>query len=262
MDRAKLLVEEIRSYCAEHENPELAVKYARYFREGYASWGLMDDKLPFWGVKLEEWFERYRGLGLPGFLRFGTLEFRTGKYEEGGIAIRFVSRYLGEFERHHLDELGKWFESGIANWAHTDVLCSVIMGPLLERGRLDLDAIESWRRSEWKYQRRAVPVAMLNLLKKGEAIGPLLDFVRPLMMDQERVVHQGVGWFLREAWKKQPKPVESFLAEWKDRSPRLIFQYATEKMSAVEKARFRRAPGSRKAPKPAASRKAAAGKRR
>ena len=55
------------------------------------------------------------------------------------------------------------------------------------------------------------------------------------MMDPERVVQQGLGWFLRETWKKHPKAVEAFLLEWKDRSPRLIFQYATEKMPATER---------------------------
>jgi 3-methyladenine DNA glycosylase AlkD len=81
---------------------------------------------------------------------------------------------------------------------------------------------------------------MLGLLKVREDFGPLLEFIRPMMLDPERVVHQGLGWFLREAWKKQPKPVEAFLLEWKDTAPRLIFQYATEKMTAAARARFRR----------------------
>jgi 3-methyladenine DNA glycosylase AlkD len=91
-----------------------------------------------------------------------------------------------------------------------------------------------------KYQRRAVPVSMLGLVKKGDDVRPLLEFIRPMMLDPERVVHQGLGWFLREAWKKQPKPVEAFLLEYKDAAARLIFQYATEKMSAAARNRFRR----------------------
>jgi len=47
--------------------------------------------------------------------------------------------------------------------------------------------------------------------------------------------------FWKSAWKKRPQPVEKFLMEWKDKSPRLIFQYATEKMAAGARARFRRA---------------------
>jgi hypothetical protein len=34
--------------------------------------------------------------------------------------------------------------------------------------------------------------------------------------------------------------VEAFLLEWRQQAPRLIFQYATEKMAAAERARFRR----------------------
>jgi 3-methyladenine DNA glycosylase AlkD len=136
--------------------------------------------------------------------------------------------------------LAKWFEAGIRNWAHTDVLCGEVIAPLLESRRIDLAVLAGWRESEFKYQRRAVPVAMLGLLKTHPDIPPLLDFLRPLMMDQERVVHQGAGWFLREAWKQAPQPVEAFLLEWKDRAPRLIFQYATEKMTPAGRARFRR----------------------
>ena len=60
------------------------------------------------------------------------------------------------------------------------------------------------------------------------------------MVDKDREVHQGVGWFLREAWKKNHEVTESFLLKWKDRAPRLIIQYATEKMTKEEKLRFRK----------------------
>jgi 3-methyladenine DNA glycosylase AlkD len=81
---------------------------------------------------------------------------------------------------------------------------------------------------------------MLALLKSEFDPARLLDFIRPMMMDDERVVHQGLGWFLREIWKKRPAETEQFLLEWKDTAARLIFQYATEKMAPEQKARFRR----------------------
>jgi 3-methyladenine DNA glycosylase AlkD len=127
------------------------------------------------------------------------------------------------------------------------VLCGEVLAPLLASGRIGLPLFETWRTSELKFQRRAVPVAMLGLLKSKPEVGPLLEFLRPLMLDGERVVQQGLGWFLREAWKQQPKPVEAFLKEWKDTAPRLIFQYATEKMTPQARERFRRAKVARKA---------------
>jgi 3-methyladenine DNA glycosylase AlkD len=86
-----------------------------------------------------------------------------------------------------------------------------------------------------------VPVALIEVVRKGAAVAPLLDTVEPLMMDGERVVQQGVGWFLREAWKREPAPVEQILLRYKDSAPRLIFQYATEKMTPKARERFRRA---------------------
>jgi 3-methyladenine DNA glycosylase AlkD len=53
-------------------------------------------------------------------------------------------------------------------------------------------------------------------------------------------VHQGIGWYLREAWKLTPEPTEAFLLKWKETAARLIFQYACEKMTKEKKELFRR----------------------
>lgn len=240
MNLVEALAGEIREYCAAHNEPAQAKRYARYFKEGFDSWGLMDGKHPLWTLELPAWAQQYDGLGLKGFLQLGELLFHGGKYEEGSLAIHFVARFKDQVDAKAVARLAKWFEAGIGNWAHTDVLCGTVVAPLLDCGKIDLKALAAWRGSEYKYQRRAVPVAMLGLLKRSDPIPPLLEFLRPLMLDPEKVVQQGLGWFLREAWKKQPEPVESFLLEWKDSAPRVIFQYATEKMTPEARARFRK----------------------
>lgn len=234
------LAAEIRAYCAAHTNEALVRKYARYFKEGYDAYGLLDPKHEFWTAKEPEWRERHARMGLKGFLKLGEDLFASGKYEEGAIAIRFVKSYRDGFGAGSLPGVAKWFKAGIRNWAHTDVLCGEILAPALAEGRIGLSDLAAWRSSEHRFQRRAVPVAMLGLLKRPFEAPALLGFVEPLMEDGERVVHQGVGWFLRETWKKQPAPVERFLLQWKEAAARLIFQYATEKMSAAQKARFKR----------------------
>ncbi len=240
MTKPQLLATEIRAYCQSHADPEQAGKYARYFREGYDSWGLLRQDDPLWHQQKAEWLEKYRGIGVTGFLKLGEILFRSPKYEEGSLAIQFLSTFLSRLDATVLPGLAKWFEAGIGNWAHTDVLCGEILAPMVADGRISLGQLGAWRASRLKYQRRAVPVALLKLLKSEADLRPMLHFLGPMMMDPERVVHQGLGWFLREAWKKQPKPVEAYLMEWKDDAPRLIFQYATEKMTPTGKARFRR----------------------
>jgi len=245
MDQVSTLAAEIRAYCAAHADAKLAGKWTRYFSEGYDAWGLLDKNDPFWNEKQQEWLERYCKIGLRGFLKLGELLFPSGKYEEGGLAIRFVRQLLDRFDAKSAESLGKWFEAGIGNWAHTDVLCSEVIAPLLASGRVEPQVLIPWRKSPHKYQRRAVPVALLGLLKTDIPVELLLEFVGPMMMDGERVVQQGLGWFLRETWKRQAQPVEAFLLEWKDTAPRVIFQYATEKMTPAARARFRRKRGDR-----------------
>ncbi len=239
-DRIAGLAADIRTYCVEHADPGCAQKWSRYFKEGYDAWGLLNKDDPFWNTKQAEWFGANRDLGIRGFLRLGNILFESGKYEEGSLAIRFMTQLRDELDTATFPLLGQWFE-GIRNWAHTDVLCGEVISPLLQSGTIGLESLATWRASHLKFQRRAVPVAMLGLLKTDCEVPYLLDFVRPLMTDDERVVHQGVGWFLRESWKKQPKPVEAFLLEWKDQAPRLIYQYATEKMTQAARERFRAA---------------------
>ena len=240
MKRAEQLVAEIRAYCAAHADEKAAGKWVRYFKEGYDAWGLLDKHDPLWNERQQGWLEEYCALGPRGFLKAGELLFQSGKYEEGALAIRFLKHYREQLDASVMEALAKWFAAGIGNWAHTDVLCGEVLAPLVESGRVTLEDLAPWRESKWKYQRRAVPVAMLSLVKTRKDVKVWLEFLRPLMTDSERVVQQGLGWFLREAWKKHPRPVEAFLLEWRQQAPRLIFQYSTEKMAAAERARFRR----------------------
>jgi 3-methyladenine DNA glycosylase AlkD len=234
------IVKEIRSFCKAHADATQAERYRRYFTVGYDPYGLPDKVLQ---PQREKWFEQYRELGLAGMLELGDRLFTDGKYEEAFIAMFFAGKFKTEFRPATFQHFGKWLDSGVRNWAHSDVLCGNLLSPCLVNGIVGLEAMDKWRTARSKWKRRAVPVSMIPLLKKEKDYQPLLGFIDPLMSDAERVVHQGLGWFLREAWKLQPKPVERFLLRWKDSAARLIFQYATEKMTAAQKARFRAKKG-------------------
>jgi 3-methyladenine DNA glycosylase AlkD len=188
----------------------------------------------------DEWLILYKDeLGIDGFIELGRKLIQTGKYEEASFAITFIEAFKEEFTPQHFQELGNWLERGLCNWAHTDIL-SGLLAYFFNMEIVQLNAMAKWRKSESKWKRRAVPVTMLTVLKSEKNFNPLFDFIDPIMMDEERVVHQGLGWFLREAWKKQPAPTEKFLKLWKEDAPRLIFQYATEKMDKEGKEKFRR----------------------
>lgn len=238
------IAREVREYCAAHANPEIVRKYAKYFKEGYDAFGI-DHKDPSWEEHLADWAARLRAAGPAVYLDAGDVLTRTGKYEEASVAIRCAATMRDVYTPAAFARIGKWFEGGIRNWGHSDVICSTVLSPFLLDRIVDIETLAGWRTSEFKYKRRAVPVALLPLLDERTDYKPLFDAIEPLMMDAERVVHQGVGWFLREAWKRQPKPAEAFLTKYRETAARLIFQYATEKMTPAEKERFRRTKSAR-----------------
>lgn len=232
------LLERIRAFCRTNADEKIVAKYAKYFKEGYDAYGV-DGKASTEEAK-RIYLEYRDTLDMEGFLDLCDLLMENGKYEESGFVIRFMNLFNKEFSRSTFDRVGKWFEGKVRNWAISDSMCGDVLSPMLAKSIVGLDDFIPWRESTDRWKRRAVPVTMLILLKKPFDPKELLDFIRPMMLDKERVVHQGLGWFLREIWKKSPVETEAFLLEWKDSAARLIFQYATEKMTPGEKARFRK----------------------
>jgi len=232
------IVKEIRSTLSAHANPTVAQKYARYFVEGYDAYGVNLNDLK---TEIEAWLQGNReSLGLEGFLKIGDELVYSGKYEEGMLAISLIKHFQPEFAPNTLQRLGEWLDNGLCNWAHVDVFCGDVLSAFIEKKITSLDAFSNWRGAESKWKRRSVPVTLLSAIKADYSIKESLDFIEPMILDGEKVVQQGLGWFLREAWKKEPQPVETFLLKWKDQCGRLIIQYATEKMDKGQKEIFKK----------------------
>jgi 3-methyladenine DNA glycosylase AlkD len=229
------LVSDIREFCLENENPEIVAKYSRYFHEGYDAYGLTLEQIEQTVLEILE-----GGAGFKLIQQACRLLIQSPKYEETSFAILLTKAFEKDFTAKTIAELEFWFTFGIKNWAHTDVISSELIYPLLKSKFINLDNLEGWRTAYNKFQRRAVPVSLIKLLKTTKDFQPFFDFISPMMLDKAREVHQGLGWFLREAWKINKLETENFLMLWKDKAPRLIFQYATEKMTAEEKKRFKK----------------------
>lgn len=230
------LADDIGAYCRQHADKKNVEKYSRYFKEGFDAYGLSEQLLR---DKVQEILSR-PDFNMKLLLKAAPLLLKTGKYEQTSFAILLLNAHADRFDVKTFKSVEKWFSVGISNWAHCDVLCGTTLKEFMARRLITLDDLSGWRTAENKHQRRAVPVAMLNLLKTAKDFKPLFQFIEPLMLDPEDKVQQGLGWFLREAWKLQPRLTEAFLLKWKDRSPRKIYQYATEKMSPEDKLRFKK----------------------
>jgi 3-methyladenine DNA glycosylase AlkD len=220
-------------------NPAVVEKYARYFREGYDAFGLAP------GLVDERVNEI---LALPGFTRELMVETSlllvgSPKYELPAAAFKLMLGFQKQWTAETFKTVEQWFSLGITNWAHTDYICGELMNLFFKKKLITIEDLNSWRTAGNRFQRRAAVVSLIKPMKTSADFDPFFRFIDPMMHDPERVVHQGLGWLLREMWKKQPIPTKEFLMRYKNTAPRLIFQYATEKMTVEGKGRFRRENG-------------------
>jgi len=238
MDKIEEKFHEIRKFCEKNKNPEIEKKYSRYFTEGYDAYGL--DRKTFESQR-EKWLEQWKkDFTLEDFLLLGDKLISTGKYEEASFAIGFIYLQKERFTTETFERLGDWLENEILNWAHTDVLSGQALAHFIVNKIVDIESLKEWTEASSKWKRRSVPVTLVDVLKTNIPLKTLFSTIKPLMLDDEKFVQKGLGWFLREAWKLYPKKTEDFLLKWKDSCGRTIIQYATEKMDKENKTRFKR----------------------
>ena len=231
-------LQEIRNFCVKNANPEIVGKYARYFKEGYDGFGI--DKKAFEGQR-DSWIDKWKSeMTLDKYLDLGDNLMQTGRYEEKSFAIAFIQSERKNYTSATFDRIGNWFDYGINNWATTDVLCMLVLRNFLIDKVISLERLKEWTRSGNEWQRRAVPVTLIELIRRDLKPKTAFTMIEPVMPDDSEYVQKGIGTLLRGLWKKFPEEVESFLLKWKDRCGRWIIQYATEKMDKDYRKRFRK----------------------
>ncbi|MBZ0256771.1 DNA alkylation repair protein [bacterium] len=234
----KAIVAEIRKFCKANANEENAKKYAKFFTEGYDAYGIDKDIYLEKAKSLVESLQE--ASGVQDIYPLAKELLSSGKYEEASFAIHYAMGFKDQFKEPDFQRLGEWLDAGIINWGHTDVFCGEVLENFFINKIVKVDALTDWRESPSKWKRRAAPVSLIGYMKQAKSIKPLLKFIEPMMHDDDRFVQQGIGWFLRETWKKDPKPVEALLLKYKNSAPRKIYQYATEKMPKEQRELYRK----------------------
>jgi len=230
------LVLEIRAYCMANANAERLRINQRFFKEEFIGYGLT---APMVYSKVKELIKT-GGFSLSTVIEAMPELMESQKYEEISLGLLLMDGLWKHFTPESFKTISGWFSFSITNWAHADTLGMLILPRFIDKRIIEINDFEPWLNSPFKFQRRCVPVTLIKHIKKTKDVMPSILFVERLMDDPEREVHQGMGWFLREAWKISPAEVEHFLQKYKQTAPRLIFQYACEKMTQENKQRFRK----------------------
>ena len=230
---------EIQAFFNENSNSEIVKKYSRYFKEGFDGYGI---ETKTFELQRDKWIEEWKDeMILDTYLDLGDILMKEGKYEEKSLAIVFVQSERNNYTSETFDRIGKWFEMGITDWATTDVLCMLVLSSFPKDEIISYEKLKEWTLSDSQWQRRAVPVTLVELLREGLKTEVALPVVEPLMLDDSEYVQKGIGTLLRGLWKKYPKKIENFLLQYKNQCGRLIIQYATEKMDKEYRKQFRKA---------------------
>ena len=229
---------EIRTFCKSNSNPDIIKKYSRYFKGGFDGYGI-EQKI--FENQRDKWIEKWKNeMTLDTYLELGDKLMQTGKFEETSFAIAFLKSERNNYTSHTFDRIENWFDYGISNWATTDVLCMLVLSSFLIDNIISFERLKEWTKSDSEWQRRTVPVTLVQLIKKELKPEIALPIIDPLMLDKSEYVQKGIGTLLRGLWKSYPMNIEKFLLKWKDHCGRLIIQYATEKMDKDYRKKFRK----------------------
>jgi len=236
----EIKIKEIRNFCETNSDPAIIKKYQKYFKEGYDGYGI-DDKL--FRNQIEVWIKLWKDeMTIDSYLNLGDELMKIGRFDEKHVAINFLKSCRTAFTKETFNRVGNWFDTGVNNWATTDVLCMIILSSMLIDKVISFKDLKTWGNAESEWKRRAVPVALVELDKLTKDLKPVeaIELVEPLILDDSEYVQKGIGTLLRGLWKKFPDDIEDFLMKWKDQCGRLIIQYSTEKMDKEYRKKFRK----------------------
>ncbi|HEY2907985.1 MAG TPA: DNA alkylation repair protein [Vicinamibacterales bacterium] len=150
--------------------------------------------------------------------------------ETKSIGIEVLALYKRALTPKMLAHWKRWLARNYSsNWATTDAICGMLIGPLLVRHPDRARELRAWARHPNMWVRRASVVALIPLARRGLALDLLYDNARTLHGDPHDLIHKAVGWALREAGKADMKRLERYLRDNGPSIPRTTVRYAIER---------------------------------
>jgi 3-methyladenine DNA glycosylase AlkD len=168
--------------------------------------------------------------------RFADLLVRDRHLEVKGLGIEAMACYRRRFTPSLLRLWKRWLSRGdAANWATTDAICGLLIGPLLVEHPHLASTVAKWAGDRNMWVRRASIVGLIPLARRGLALDLLYPTARRLHRDEEDLIQKAVGWALREAGKTDMNRLERYLRAAGARIPRTTLRYAIERFPPVRR---------------------------
>jgi 3-methyladenine DNA glycosylase AlkD len=156
--------------------------------------------------------------------------------EAKSVGIELVARYRRAFTPGLLPAWKRWLAGNhSANWATTDSICGVLIGPLLLRYPALAGQMRVWARDRNMWVRRASIVGLIQRARRGESLDLVYAIAKRLHADREDLIQKAVGWALREAGKTDMPRLERYLRTNGPAIPRTTVRYAIERFPQTKR---------------------------
>ena len=169
--------------------------------------------------------------------RFADALMRDPYLETKAIGIEVMARYRRFFAPRLLPPWKRWLAQNLsANWATTDAICGMLIGPLLAEHPQRVPVMRTWATHRNMWVRRASAVSLIPPMRRGLALDVAYGVAQRLHGDKEDLIQKAVGWMLREAGKQDEARLERYLIEQSAVIPRTTLRYAIERFRASKRA--------------------------
>ena len=163
-------------------------------------------------------------------LKFADRLMPDRHLEVKSVGLEVLARYQKDFTPKVLAQCKRWLAKNYAsNWATTDEMCGVVIGPLLVRHPALIRDMRAWSTHKNMWVRRASIVGLLYPIRRGHPLDLVYDIAKTLHADNEDLIQKAVGWGLREAGKVDRARLEKYLRANVRGIPRTTFRYAIER---------------------------------
>jgi hypothetical protein len=219
-----------------HRSPEQREKYRRYFKLGEGEYGEGDE---FVGVRMGQVFALAKEfIEMPPDEIEKLLESPIHEVRAGGLSImdkQARRKRTPESRRQELFDLYLRRTDRINNWDLVDVGCPYVVGGyLFDKPR---DVLYELARSEILWERRTAIVSTSYFIRQGD-VADTFEIAEILLDDDQDLIHKATGGWLREAGKKDPGRLLSFLDRYAATMPRTALRYAIERLDKEKRARY------------------------
>jgi 3-methyladenine DNA glycosylase AlkD len=156
--------------------------------------------------------------------------------EVKAVGLELLARYHKDFTAKVLARCKRWLSKNYSsNWATTDEMCGVVIGPLLVTHPTLIREMRTWSKDKNMWVRRASIVGLLQPMRRGHTLGLVYEIAKRLHPDREDLIQKAVGWGLREAGKVDSARLEDYLRSNVRVIPRTSFRYAIERFDAEKR---------------------------